>query len=323
MTVDLAVIAVGLIGLVWSADRFVDGAAAIARRMGMAPLLIGMTIVSIGTSAPEILVSLMSAMAGSGELAVGNAFGSNIANIGLVLGATLLISPITVGRTTAVNDLPLLTATVLVAFALLWDRELSKLDSLILLGGLFVFLMRMVRHARHPDINDEAPEIPDYPIGRAWLVFTLGLLALIASSRALVWASINVATALGVSELVIGLTIVAVGTSLPELAASAVSAMRGHADIAIGAVVGSNMFNLLVVLALPGLFDTLNLESAAVTRDLPAVLVTTLALVVATRVGWNRDSQRAHLTRLSGGVFLLLYVLYYAWLFAAPGSTPV
>ncbi len=322
MPVDLIVIAVGLIGLVWSADRFVDGAAAIARRMGMAPLLIGMTIVSMGTSAPEILVSLMSAMAGSGELAVGNAFGSNIANIGLVLGATLLISPITVGRTTAVNDLPLLTATVLAAFALLWDRELSRVDSIILLGGLLVFIMRMIRHAKHPDINDETPEIPDYPIGRAWLVFLIGLLALIASSRALVWASINVATSLGVSELVIGLTIVAVGTSLPELAASAVSAMRGHADIAIGAVVGSNMFNLLVVLALPGLFDTLSLESAAVTRDLPAVLVTTLALVIATRIGWNRESQRSHLGRWSGAVFLMLYVLYYAWLFATPGGAP-
>lgn len=321
MLTDLAVIGLGLVGLVWSADRFVDGAAAIARRMGMAPLLIGMTIVSVGTSAPEILVSLMSSMAGSGELAVGNAFGSNIANIGLVLGVTLLISPIVVGRITAIIDLPLLLATVLACFGLLYDRELSPLDAGILLAGLGIFVTRMLHHARHPDINDEAPEIPEYPLGRAWLVFLAGLLLLIVSSRALVWASINVATSLGVSELMIGLTIVAVGTSLPELAASAVSAMRGHADIAIGAVIGSNMFNLLVVLPIPGLFGTLALEDAAITRDLPTVLLTTLALVIATRLGWSNETQRARLGRLPGGIFLGIYVLYYVWLFASPGSS--
>jgi cation:H+ antiporter len=318
MLTDLAIIAAGLAGLVWSADQFVDGAAAIARRLGMAPLLIGMTIVSVGTSAPEILVSLMSALSDSGELAVGNALGSNIANIGMVLGATLLISPITVGRTTCRTDLPLLTITVLACFALLADQVLSLFDALVLLAGLALFIGRMVRHAEHPDINDETPEIPDMSLMRAWVAFLVGLLALIGSSRALVWASVNVAETLGISELIIGLTIVAIGTSLPELAASAVSAMRGHADIAIGAVVGSNMFNLLVVLAIPGLFGELPLERDAVWRDLPMVLITTLALVLATRAGWQADTHRARLGRTSGAVFLSLYVVYYLWLFTSP-----
>ena len=321
MLTDLAIIAAGLAGLVWSADRFVDGAAAIARRLGMAPLLIGMTIVSVGTSAPEILVSLMSALSGSGELAVGNAFGSNIANIGMVLGATLLISPITVGRTTARIDLPMLTINVLVCFALLVDQVLSLFDAIVLFIGLGLFIGRMIRHAKHPDINDEAPEIPNLSLGRAWFIFLIGLLMLIGASRALVWASINVAQALGISELVIGLTIVAIGTSLPELAASAVSALRGHADIAIGAVVGSNMFNLLVVLAIPGLFGDLPLERDAVWRDLVMVLISTVALALATRIGWQSATHRARLGRRAGAVFLSLYVLYYLWLFTAPGTS--
>lgn len=317
MLIDLGVICLGLIGLVWSADRFVEGSAAIARSLGMSPLIIGMTIVSVGTSAPEILVSLMAAVAGSGELAVGNALGSNIANIGLVLGVTLLISPITVGRMTARVDLPMLTMTVVVCFALLSDQVLSLLDAAILSTGLLMFIARMVRHARHPDINDEAPEITALSPPRAWLWFVAGLLLLVVSSRALVWASVNIAQALGISELIIGLTIVAIGTSLPEMAASVVSAMRGHADIAIGAVVGSNMFNLLIVLAIPGFFADLSLERGAITRDLPATLLTTLALVLATRIGWQNGTQRSHLGRTAGAIFLACYVLYYAMLLAS------
>ena len=248
MLLDFIIIAIGLAALVWSADQFVEGAAAIARRAGMAPLLIGMTIVSVGTSAPEILVSLMAALAGSGALAVGNAFGSNIANIGLVLGVTLLIAPIVVGRTTAFTDLPLLLTTILLCGFLLYDGELSFADAIVLLVGLALFLLRMINHARRPDVSDEPPEIPNMTLGKAWFTFLIGLVVLIISSRGLVYGAVNIAESFGVSELIIGLTIVAVGTSLPEMAASVVSAMRGHADIAIGAVVGSNMFNLLVVL---------------------------------------------------------------------------
>jgi len=274
-----------------------------------------MTIVSVGTSAPEILVSLMAAMSGSGALAVGNAFGSNIANIGLVLGCTLLIAPIVVGRTTAFTDLPLLLTTIVLCGFLLHDGELSFTDAVVLILGLLLFLTRMISHARKPDINDEEPDIPNMTLAKAWLTFTVGLVVLILSSRALVYGAVNIAQAFGVSELIIGLTIVAVGTSLPEMAASVVSAMRGHADIAIGAVVGSNMFNLLVVLALPGFFTDLPLGRDEIIRDLGTVFATTLLLSVWVWVGWRSSLGHARLGRTLGTLFLLCYVCYYAWLF--------
>lgn len=315
MIVDLAIIAASFSVLVWSADRFIDGAAAIAKSLGMPPLLIGMTIVSVGTSAPEIIVSLMSAITGAGSLAVGNALGSNIANIGLVLGITLIISPIVVGRVTAFSDLPLLLGTIVLCAVLLADLALSLLDALILLSGLVFFLWRMIKHKQQPDETDEVPAIPTLSPAKAWWLFAAGLVLLVASSRALVFAAVNIATSFGVSELVIGLTIVAVGTSLPELAAALLSAIRGHADIAIGAVVGSNMFNLLVVLSLPGLFGRLDLEPAALTRDLGTVFFTTCVLAAATWAAWNKQTELARLGRRLGMVFFMSYLLYYGLLF--------
>jgi len=315
MVLDFVVIVVGLLALVWSADQFVEGAAAIAGSVGMPPLLIGMTIVSVGTSAPEILVSLMAAIAGSGELAVGNALGSNIANIGLVLGITLLISPILVGRTTAFIDLPILIGVIILCGVSLADAVLSIVDASLLMGALVLYLLRIGSHLRRPDPNDTPPELPTMPLARALGAFLIGLVILIASSRALVWASVNVAQGFGVSELLIGLTIVAFGTSLPELAASVVSAIRGHADIAIGAVVGSNMFNLLIVLALPGFFETLQLSIHDIQRDLGAVMISTVILTLLIWIGWRGADNKARLGRSAGGVFLALYVFYYLWLF--------
>lgn len=315
MVLDFVVIVVGLLALVWSADQFVEGAAAIAGSVGMPPLLIGMTIVSVGTSAPEILVSLMAAIAGSGELAVGNALGSNIANIGLVLGITLLISPILVGRTTAFIDLPILIGVIILCGVSLADAVLSIVDASLLMGALVLYLLRIGSHLRRPDPNDTPPELPTMPLARALGAFLIGLVILIASSRALVWASVNVAQGFGVSELLIGLTIVAFGTSLPELAASVVSALRGHADIAIGAVVGSNMFNLLIVLALPGFFETLQLSIHDIQRDLGAVMISTVILTLLIWIGWRGADNKARLGRSAGGVFLALYVFYYLWLF--------
>ena len=315
MVLDFVVIVVGLLALVWSADQFVEGAAAIAGSVGMPPLLIGMTIASVGTSAPEILVSLMAAIAGSGELAVGNALGSNIANIGLVLGITLLISPILVGRTTAFIDLPILIGVIILCGVSLADAVLSIVDASLLMGALVLYLLRIGSHLRRPDPNDTPPELPTMPLARALGAFLIGLVILIASSRALVWASVNVAQGFGVSELLIGLTIVAFGTSLPELAASVVSALRGHADIAIGAVVGSNMFNLLIVLALPGFFETLQLSIHDIQRDLGAVMISTVILTLLIWIGWRGADNKARLGRSAGGVFLALYVFYYLWLF--------
>jgi cation:H+ antiporter len=312
------VIAVGLVALVWSAERFVDGASAIAKRAGLTPMLIGLTIVSVGTSAPEILISIMSALAGSGELAVGNALGSNIANVGLVLGITLLFSSIKLGRDTTWIDLPLLMLVVLVTWFLLYDLELSRSNSFILLGMLGLFFLRVAQHARQSSDDVEARQISTLTLPLAWLSFLGGLLLLIASSRILVWAASHIATALGVSELVIGLTIVAVGTSLPELAASVMSALKGHADMAVGAIVGSNMFNILLVLAIPGLWGSLSLQTAVVSRDMVAVFLTTLVLALAALWRWNGASGSGTLGRGTGLLMLSLYIAYYGWLFLVP-----
>lgn len=310
-----AVIAAGLVVLVWSADRFVDGASAIADRAGLSPMLIGLTIVSVGTSAPEILISVMSALADSGELAVGNALGSNIANIGLVLGATLVITDIGLRRSTVFTDLPLLVIVVLITWGLLSDYQLSLRDSLILLTLLVLFFLRIFRQARIADSNGQTQDIPAMGMARAWASFLGGLLLLIGSSRVLVWSASNIALSLGVSELVIGLTIVAVGTSLPELAASIASALKGQADMAIGAIVGSNMFNILLVLAIPGLWGDLSLPSAVVGRDMVAVFLTSFVLALAAAWRWNAKQQISNLSKSSGAVLLILYIAYYSVLF--------
>jgi cation:H+ antiporter len=296
----------------------VDGASAIARRAGLTPMLIGLTIVSVGTSAPEILISIMSALADSGELAVGNALGSNIANVGLVLGVTLLFSSITLGRDTTWIDLPLLMLVVLVTWFLLYDLELSRSDSFVLLGMLALFFVRVAQHARLPNNDIEAREIPTLTLPLALLSLLGGLALLIGSSRILVWAASHIATALGVSELVIGLTIVAVGTSLPELAASVMSALKGHADMAVGAIVGSNMFNILLVLAIPGLWGSLSLQTAVISRDMVAVFLTTLVLALAALWRWNGASGSGTLGRGTGLLLLSLYIAYYGWLFLVP-----
>ena len=310
-----AVIAAGLLVLVWSADRFVDGASAIADRAGLSPMLIGLTIVSVGTSAPEILISVMSALADSGELAVGNALGSNIANIGLVLGATLVITDIGLHRSTVFTDLPLLVIVVVITWGLLSDYQLSLGDSLILLTLLVLFFLRIFRQARISDSNGQTQDIPAMGMARAWASFLGGLLLLIGSSRVLVWSASNIALSLGVSELVIGLTIVAVGTSLPELAASIASALKGQADMAIGAIVGSNMFNILLVLAIPGLWSDLSLPSAVVGRDMVAVFLTSFVLALAAAWRWNAKQQVSNLSKSSGAVLLILYIAYYSVLF--------
>ena len=312
------VIAVGLVALVWSADRLVDGASAIARRAGLTPMLIGLTIVSVGTSAPEILISIMSALADSGELAVGNALGSNIANVGLVLGITLLFSSITLRRDTTWIDLPLLMLVVLIVWFLLYDLELSRSDSFVLLGMLALFFVRVAQHAPQSNDDIEEREIPTLTLPMAWLSFLGGLALLIASSRILVWAASHIATALGVSELVIGLTIVAVGTSLPELAASVISALKGHADMAVGAIVGSNMFNILLVLAIPSLWGSLSLQTAVISRDMVAVFLTTLVLALGALWRWNGETKSGTLGRGTGLLLLSLYIAYYGWLFLAP-----
>ena len=316
---DLLFIVAGLGGLIWSSDKFVEGAATIARQAGISPLVIGMTIVSLGTSAPEIVVSIIASLSGSGELAVGNALGSNITNIGLVLGVTLLIRSIAIDASTTLRELPQMVAVTLIAGVLMIDGVLSVMDGALLLLGLSVFLYLLAQRQSEPT-NNEATETASRL--RSWGTFLVGLVALIASSRLLVVGAVNVATTLGVSELVIGLTIVAIGTSLPELAASIVSALKGHADIAIGAIVGSNVYNLLVVLAAPGLLGPLTLNPNVMARDWPATLLTAALLFllawVTYRTAKKASSPSAELGRRSGVLFLGIYVTYIGLLFIYP-----
>ena len=317
---DFMFIAVGLAGLVWSSDKFVEGAAAIASHAGMSPLLIGMTIVSLGTSAPEIVVSIMASLSGSGELAVGNALGSNITNIGLVLGITLIIRSITIDASTTKRELPQMVVVTLLAGALMIDGVLSVTDGALLILGLVIFLTLLARRGEAPEggMDNDSTLTPL----KAWGVFTIGLVMLVISSRLLVVGAVNIAMALGVSELIIGLTIVAIGTSLPELAAAVMSALKGHSDIAIGAIVGSNVFNLLVVLAGPGLFGPLTLNASVMTRDWPVTMLTTGTLMMLAWLAYqnaNGDKKgNGELGRASGVLLVTMYTAYIGLLIFYP-----
>ncbi len=322
MLIASAAIIAGFIVLVWSADLFVAGAAAIADNMGMSPTLIGLTIVSLGTSAPEVLVSINAAMLGTGELAIGNAIGSNLANMGLVLAVTVLVAPLPVSRNRLKREMPALLAVTLLCGWLLLDNELNAVDGLLMLAGLTFLLVEMI--SSHDKAPDAMPQfrlegLPHMPPLRAWVSFVIGLMLLIASSKLLVWGATAAAIALGVSPLIIGLTVVAVGTSLPELAASVVSTLKGHGEIALGNVLGSNLFNLLGVMSLPGLFEPQRLDSQVLLRDYASMAGLTLMLAAALYAGLLRSAPAGGgALRLGRGIGTLLlgsYVLYYCWLY--------
>ena len=334
MLIAAAAIIAGIIVLVWSADTFVAGSAAIARHLGMPPILIGLTIVSIGTSAPEVLVSINAALAGAGELAVGNAIGSNLANMGLVLGAAALCFTLPYRRGRLRRELRALLAATFGCGALLLDREIDAWDAALMLAALAFILLWLGYFQYRGQGGDADGDSLPAPLsgggpGRAWGRFALGLALLIGSSKLLVWGATEAAAALGVSPLIIGLTVVAVGTSLPELAASIASAARGHAAIALGNVLGSNLFNLLGVMSLPGLFGALRLDDAALTRDYGAM--TGMTVLLAAGIGLSRrraeagdgggsadgggDERQKRIGRGFGLLLLSLYGLYYYWLF--------
>lgn len=305
----------GLGLLVWSADRFIDGAAATARNMGMSPLLIGMTIISIGTSAPEILVSGIASMEGNPGLAIGNALGSNIANIGLVLGITALIAPLPINMKLMKKEIPLLLGITLIAGAVLLDGTLSIIDSLILVTCLVVSLLWLFKGDGEGEF-DHPEDIPDMDSKKAWFWLIVGLALLIASSRILVWGATNIAEHFGVSDLVIGLTIVAIGTSLPELAASVASALKNHHEIALGNVVGSNIFNLLAVLPVPGFFAATAIDSEVMTRDFPVMAGLTFllaALIILMR-------KKGRISRVEGGLLAAIYVGYLYVIYLASAA---
>jgi cation:H+ antiporter len=316
LTPAIAALLAGLVILVWSADRFVLGAAASARLMGISPLVIGLTIVSLGTSAPEMFVSTMAALEGAGGLAVGNAIGSNIANIALVLGVTALVAAIPIKKKLIKKEIPLLLLVTIIAGLVLADLVLDLFDAFILIAALVVAIYLLFQQSSDSGEaiidEDEQAEIDAMPAKKAIFWLVVGLAALMISSKMLVWGATSIAQAFGISDLVIGLTIVAIGTSLPELAASVTSALKGHHDIAIGNIIGSNIFNLLAVLPIPGLIAPLVIESAVIERDYAVMLGLTIGLVVIIGLSFRRGT----IPRFTGIILLASYVAYMVLLYS-------
>jgi cation:H+ antiporter len=322
MLIAGAAIVVGFAVLIWSADLFVDGAASIAENLGLSPIIIGLTIVSIGTSAPEILVSVNATLTGSGPLAIGNAIGSNIANVGLVLGITVLAAPLMVDSSCMRKEIPVLVAVTLGCGLLLLDSDLSRLDGSLMLGALLLLMVLMIRAQSSDEVligEAGAEPLPHLPPVRAWLTFLVGLVLLIASSRLLVFGAVTAARELGVSELVIGLTIIAIGTSLPELAATLASALRGHTEIALGNIIGSNLFNLLAVMSIPGVIDPQILEPEVTGRDYATMTFLTLFMAAAIFISRRRKASvrgRSYVGRTVGVLLVSFYALYYYLLYS-------
>jgi len=313
MLIDFIALALGLVVLVFAADWFVDGTSSIARNLGVSPLLVGLTIVGLGTSAPEILVASLASVQGNPGLAIGNAIGSNIANIGLILGCTALISPLAFHSGLLKRELPVLMLISLFCYVLALDG-LSVVDGIMMLLALALFLFWLIRTALADRKNDvlaqemEA-EIPEtMPNNKAWIYFAVGLIGLLLSSKVLVWASVNIAQAMGVSDLVIGLTIVALGTSLPELAASISSVLKGEDDLAVGNVIGSNVYNLLAVYSLPALIAPGPVGATVISRDFPVLLGMTGVLFI---LGIGLSKAR-NINRWEGSALLSAY-LFYQW----------
>lgn len=315
----------GLMG--WSADRFVTGASGLARGFGVAPLIIGLTIVAFGTSAPEMLVSAMAAWQDNSGIAIGNAVGSNIANMSLVLGVAALIAPLTVHSQTLNREFPLMLGVMLAALALLWNGVLSRLDGSILLAGMVVLVFWTIHLARSAPPDDPletefTAKLPEtISVGATWWPLISGLILLLISSRLLVWGAVGIAQTFGVSDLVIGLTIVAVGTSLPELAASVAAVRKGEHDIAVGNVVGSNLFNILAVLGIAGVIGPGGFDTAVLRRDFP--LMIGLAIVLYIMARGLRNSGHGSIRRWAGGVLVAVFVSYQLWIFfgAAVGAS--
>lgn len=316
LTLSILAIVIGFGLLVWGADRFVHGAAATARNLGISTLVVGLTVVGFGTSAPEILVSIIASFNGNPGLAVGNAIGSNIANIGLVLGVTALITPLMVNSDTLRREFPLMLLVMLLALVLVLDSKLGRIDGMILLGGLAMMIIWLVRlgrqrHYPEPMTSEFEREIPVITLKRALVLTVLGLIVLLVGSQMLVYGAVNIAQRLGVSDLVIGLTIVAIGTSLPELAASIISALKKEHDIAIGNILGSNMYNLLAVLAIPGIVAPVTLEASVLSRDFAFMIGLAIALFIFA-YGFNRPGRinRFEGLLLLGAYFSYMLVLY-------------
>ena len=317
MFLSVVIFLVGLIVLSWSADRFVYGASALAKNIGISPMMIGLTIVAMGSSAPEIVVSAMASANGNMNTAVGNALGSNITNIALVLGITALVKPLVVASTTLKRELPALLVITLIAVAFLFDGELASYEGLILMG-LFVFVLAMMAwlslqvDKEDPLVAETADEIPSNVSTTSALIWVgVGLVLLPLSAHFLVDSAVEIARYFGISDLVIGLTIIAFGTSLPELAASIAGVLKGEDDLALGNIIGSNIFNLLAVLGMPGLIAPGLLDPDVFHRDMWVMLGLTLLLFL---FSFDLIGKRI-ISRTNGALFLASFIGYQIWLF--------
>lgn len=308
---------VGLILLIWSAEKFIDGAAATSRWLGLSPLLIGMLVIGFGTSAPEMTVSVLAALQGNPGLAVGNAYGSNIANIGLVLGFVALIAPLAVHSDVIRKEMPLLIAVMLLTGVMLFDGWISRWEALILLVALALFIGVSIVRSRSqvddPLVKEVAETLDSKPMsrGKALMWTLVGLILLIVSSRLLVWGAVEIALGFGVSDLIIGLTVVAIGTSLPELASSISALRRKEHDMVLGNVVGSNLFNSLAVVGLAGVIHPIEAGREVLVRDWSVMTGMTLLMVIFA-FSWRGRPRR--INRLEGGFLLALFLAYTGYM---------
>ena len=314
MLLSWTAVIVGLAILVWSADRFIYGSAGLARTLGISPLIVGMVIVGFGTSAPELVVSILASFQGSPGISMGNAIGSNLANTALILGAVALIKPFTVQRGVLKVEIPMVLGVSIAVYLMCLDGALTYRDGAMLAVGLVGFLSWMIYSAKRgeaPIVIDEADIPANVPTGKTALWIGVGLVLLVLSSQSLVWGATRIAEEFGVSDLIIGLTVVAIGTSLPELAASLAGIMKGENDIALGNILGSNLFNLLAIMQAPAWIAPGLVPDGMLARDLPVMIAITLLLLV---FAWGFGKRQPRINRVEGTVLLSSYLAYTAYL---------
>lgn len=305
----------GLILLVLSSDKFIEHSALVAEKLNVSPIVIGFTLVALGTSAPEMVVSAIAALEGAPEIAVGNVLGSNIANVALVFGATLLISAIPIKEGLTTKEVPILLGITFLAGLLMADGNLDVIDGIALIIAFFVALFLLLRNSKglEEELTQELPEDDGSSISKSIFIAIAGLTVLILSSKILVWGATGIAVAFGVSELLIGLTIIAIGTSLPELAASITSALKGHHDIAIGNILGSNLFNLATVLPLPAILAPGVIDHHIMSRDYWWMFGTSVFLALC--IILFRKTKTSSIPKWIGILLLVSYATYLISLF--------
>ncbi|HCP98608.1 calcium/sodium antiporter [Pseudoalteromonas sp. S3260] len=322
MVTSFVILILGFAALVWSADRFVYGAAALAKNFGVPTLIVGLTVVAMGSSAPEMMVSASAALANKTDTAVGNAVGSNITNILLVLGITALLRPLSVSSSTLRREIPLVLLVSIATWYIFSDNYFSFFEGAALLFGFVVFIGGLIfvslraKNQDDPFVSEACDEVPDnVPTKKAVFWLVVGMILLPVSSHFLVGSAVDIAKYFGLSDLVIGLTIIAIGTSLPELAASIAGVLKNEDDLALGNIVGSNIFNILAVLPLAGLINPSVIDASVANRDVIIMIGATLALIA---MSLNFRGQR-RINRLEGGLLIVAFMIYQGYIFSQVG----